>query len=79
MKYGLAKGAATLVPPGNSEHFQFMLDHIDECLDHPLNDNDLDFSGNRPRKSRTTRFSRNEYIIETDPVQIGLCAKLFRR
>ncbi len=41
MKYGLAKGAATLVPPGNSEHFQFMLDHIDECLDHPLNEADL--------------------------------------
>jgi len=41
MKYGLAKGAATLVPPGNSEHFQFMLDHIDECLAQPLNDRDL--------------------------------------
>lgn len=43
MKYGLAKGASTLVPPGNLEHFDFMLDHIDECLDNPLTEEDLDF------------------------------------
>jgi len=36
MKYGLYKGAATLVPPGNYEHFCFMLDHIEECMKHPL-------------------------------------------
>ena len=41
MKYGLAKGAATLVPPGNIDHFNFMLDHIDECLDNPLTGDDL--------------------------------------
>lgn len=41
MKYGLAKGSATLVPPGNLEHFNFMLDHIDECLDNPLTADDL--------------------------------------
>ena len=41
MKYGLAKGGATLVPPGNIDHFNFMLDHIDECLDNPLTDDDL--------------------------------------
>ena len=41
MKYGLAKGAATLVPPGNIDHFDFMLDHIDECLDNPLTEADL--------------------------------------
>ncbi len=41
MKYGLYKGGATLVPPGNIEHFNFMLDHIDECLDHPLTEDDL--------------------------------------
>jgi len=41
MKYGLAKGAATLVPPGNLELFNYMLDHIDECLDKPLNAADL--------------------------------------
>ena len=41
MKYGFYKGGATLVPPGNIEHFNFMLDHIDECLDHPLSAEDL--------------------------------------
>ena len=41
MKYGLSKGGATLIPPGNIEHFNFMLDHIDECLDHPLTAADL--------------------------------------
>ncbi len=43
MKYGLAKGGATLVPPGNIEHFNFMLDHIDECLSQPLTAADLDY------------------------------------
>ena len=38
MKYGLLKGAATLIPPGNFEHFSFMLRHIDECLAAPLSD-----------------------------------------
>lgn len=41
MKYGLSKGGASLVPPGNFEHFLFMLKHIDECLSHPLSDMDL--------------------------------------
>jgi len=36
MKYGLYKGAATLIPPGNFEHFCFMLDHIDACVANPL-------------------------------------------
>ncbi|HEY5467269.1 MAG TPA: aldo/keto reductase [Clostridia bacterium] len=43
MKYGLYKGGATLIPPGNIEHFNFMLDHIDECLDRPLTPEDLDY------------------------------------
>lgn len=38
MKYGLYKGAATLIPPGNYEHFCFMLDHIDRCVNEPLNE-----------------------------------------
>jgi aryl-alcohol dehydrogenase-like predicted oxidoreductase len=41
MKYGLIKGGAALVPPGNFEHFLFMLKHIDECLRSPLTDEDL--------------------------------------
>ena len=36
MKYGLYKGAATLVSPGNFERFSFMLEHIEECLSQPL-------------------------------------------
>ena len=40
MKYGLYKGAATLVPPGDFEHFCFMLDHIDECLKQPLTEHE---------------------------------------
>jgi len=41
MKYGLAKGGTALIPPGNFEHFLFMLKHIDECLANPLTDEDL--------------------------------------
>lgn len=41
MKYGLYKGGATLIPPGNIDHFRFMLDHIDECLDHPITEDEL--------------------------------------
>jgi hypothetical protein len=36
MKRGLSRGAATLIPPGNFEHFTFMLDHIDACVENPL-------------------------------------------
>ena len=43
MKYGFAKGGAALVPPGNFEHFLFMLKHVDECLAHPLTDEDLSY------------------------------------
>lgn len=38
MKYGVSKGAATLVPPGNFEHFCFMLDHLEEAFQNPLTD-----------------------------------------
>ncbi len=38
MKYGLEKGATTLIPPGNFEHFRFMVEHIDACLDKPLSE-----------------------------------------
>lgn len=37
MKYGLLKGANTLVPPGNIEHFRFMIEHQD-ALAAPLSD-----------------------------------------
>ena len=38
MKYAAHKGAATLVPPGNFEHFSFMLDHVDKAFREPLTD-----------------------------------------
>ena len=36
MKYGIHKGAAILIPPGNITHQRFMVDHIDECTQSPL-------------------------------------------
>jgi aryl-alcohol dehydrogenase-like predicted oxidoreductase len=33
MKYGFAKGAAMLIPPGNFTHLRFMLDHIGACAE----------------------------------------------
>ena len=38
MKYGIFKGAVTLIPPGNFERFSFALEHIDEVIDEPLSD-----------------------------------------
>lgn len=42
MKYSLAMGSDVLVPPGNWENFLFMVEHIDECLSNPLNENDTE-------------------------------------
>lgn len=42
MKYGLYKGAVSLVPPGNFEHFNFMLNNIDSCLKNPLSAKELE-------------------------------------
>ena len=50
MKYGLAKGGATLVPPGNIDQFNFMLDHIDECMDNPMNEEDLAYLSQEAEK-----------------------------
>jgi len=43
MKYALSLGVDTLVPPGNYASFSFAVDHIDECLNNPLNDADRAF------------------------------------
>lgn len=43
MKYGLYKGGDALVPPGDFEHFLFMLKHIDECVKYPLTEEDLTY------------------------------------
>ena len=36
MKYALSLGVDTLVPPGNFDHFQFAVEHIDQALAEPL-------------------------------------------
>ncbi len=36
MKYAVLKGANTLVPPGNYEHFSFMLKHADASFTQPM-------------------------------------------
>lgn len=38
MKYGVLKGAATLVPPGNIEHLRFMMDHVDKAYGEALSE-----------------------------------------
>lgn len=40
MKYTLSLGADTLVPPGNFADFEFVVENIEECLEHPLNQDD---------------------------------------
>jgi len=40
LKYTLAKGVDTLIPPGNFGQFSFVVEHIDECLENPLTDSD---------------------------------------
>ena len=43
MKYALSLGVDTLIPPGNFASFSFVVDHIDQCLENPLNDADRTF------------------------------------
>ncbi|HZW49070.1 MAG TPA: aldo/keto reductase [Bacillota bacterium] len=43
MKYTLSLGVNALVPPGDFVNFSFVVDHIDECMLHPLNEDDLKF------------------------------------
>ena len=40
LKYAVALGVDTLIPPGNYEHFSFAVNHIQEILDHSLSEND---------------------------------------
>jgi len=41
MKYTLSLGADTLIPPGNFVDFSFIVENIDECLEHPLTEDDI--------------------------------------
>lgn len=43
LKYALSLGADTIIPPGNFEHFSFVLENIDECLKNPLTKEDLSY------------------------------------
>lgn len=43
LKYTLSLGADAVVPPGNFESFSFAVEHIEECLEHPLNQDDIEF------------------------------------
>ena len=43
MKYALSLGVDTLIPPGNYASFSFAVEHIEECLRNPLNDDDYAF------------------------------------
>lgn len=36
MKYAVAKGSHTLVPPGNQEHFAFMVEHVNQAFTQPM-------------------------------------------
>jgi aryl-alcohol dehydrogenase-like predicted oxidoreductase len=42
MKYTLSLGAHTLVPPGEFEYFKYAVDHIDECVNHPMTNEDME-------------------------------------
>lgn len=42
MKYAIHKGAHTLVPTGDIDHFRFMLKHIDQVKNEPMTDAEWD-------------------------------------
>jgi len=41
LKYTLSKGADAIISPGNFEQFSYILEHIDECANDPLNAEDM--------------------------------------
>lgn len=41
MKYTLSMGVDALVPPGNFDSFSFAVENIEECIAHPLSDEDI--------------------------------------
>jgi hypothetical protein len=54
MKYGFLKGGVSMVPPGNIQHFEFALEHVDECLNNPLTQEEMDIFAERSGKSPGT-------------------------
>jgi Predicted oxidoreductases of the aldo/keto reductase family len=57
MKYGLYKGADTLIPPGDYINYKFIVDHIDQCTDEPLTDAEWDLM------RREAELVKNESIF----------------
>ncbi|NLD87447.1 MAG: aldo/keto reductase [Clostridiales bacterium] len=43
IKYAFGKGAATTVPPGNFQHFEHLVKHIDAILEAPLTKEELEY------------------------------------
>ncbi|MDF2685031.1 MAG: Aldo/keto reductase, partial [Clostridia bacterium] len=43
LKYTLSLGVNAVVPPGNFESFSFAVEHIDQCMENPLNDSDISY------------------------------------
>lgn len=43
IKYAFAKGASSIVPPGNFEHFEHLVKHIDAFAETPLTKEELDY------------------------------------
>lgn len=50
LKYTLSMGADAVVPPGNFESFSFVVEHIDECLNTPLTDEEKALLADELRK-----------------------------
>lgn len=43
MKYALFLGVDAIIPPGNFEQFSFAVEHIGDCVRHPLVEEDLSY------------------------------------
>ena len=56
MKYALSMGVDTLIPPGNFANFSFAVEHIQQCLDNPLNDADRTLLAEKLKKVRGKEF-----------------------
>ena len=56
MKYALSLGVDTLIPPGNFASFSFAVDHIDECLKNPLNEEEKKLLAKKLEEVRGKEF-----------------------
>lgn len=65
IRYGFMKGAHVQVPPGNWESFNFMLKHIEEAIDTPLDEEELDYMREEARKIK------DELIFTPEPLVLA--------